>query len=46
MPLTDAECKNAKCPEGRPSIRMADGGGLYLEVSPPGANMPICRQQY
>lgn len=40
MPLTDAECKNAKCPEGRPSVRMADGGGLYLEVSPPGPKSP------
>ncbi|MBL8376993.1 MAG: tyrosine-type recombinase/integrase [Burkholderiales bacterium] len=31
--LTDASCKNAKCEEGRPFVRLADAGGLYLEVS-------------
>lgn len=37
MPLTDAACRNAKCPEGRPRQRFADSGGLYLEVQPNGA---------
>lgn len=37
MPLTDANCRNAKCPEGRPRQRFADSGGLYLEVQPNGA---------
>lgn len=37
MPLTDTTCRNAKCPADRPRIRLADMGGLYLEVVPPGA---------
>jgi integrase len=36
MPLTDTACKNAKCPEGKPRLRLADGFGLYLEVLPNG----------
>ncbi len=40
MPLTDTECRNARCPEGRAYERLADGGGLYLEVRPPGPNTP------
>lgn len=35
MPLTDAACKNAKCPEGRAYQRHTDSGGLYLEVPRP-----------
>lgn len=35
--LTDAECKNAKCPEDRPRVRLSAGGGLYLEVAPNGS---------
>ena len=38
--LTDTECKNAKCPEGRAFVRLADAGGLYLEVKRPGAKTP------
>lgn len=34
MPLTDKTCKNAK-PTDRP-YKLADGGGLYLEVVPSG----------
>jgi len=37
MPLTDATCKNARCPEGRAYQRLTDGGGLYLEVTATGA---------
>jgi len=40
MPLTDVECRNARCPDGRPRLRLADAGGLYLEVSPPSARNP------
>lgn len=40
MPLTDTECRNAKCPEGRAYVRLADSGGLYLEVSQPGPKRP------
>jgi hypothetical protein len=36
MPLTDTECRNAKCPPGRARLRMTDGLGLYLEVLPAG----------
>lgn len=40
MPLTDVQCRNAKCPEGRAFVRLADSGGLYLEVRPPGPRTP------
>jgi len=36
MPLTDAQCRNAKCPDRRARMRYADGHGLYLEVLPNG----------
>ena len=35
--LTDAQCKNAICSPGAKRTRLADSGGLYLEVSPAGA---------
>jgi len=35
--LTDAECKNAKCPPEKKRHRLACSGGLYLEVSPGGS---------
>ena len=34
MALTDITCRNATCPADKPRVRLADGGGLYLEVSP------------
>lgn len=34
--LTDAECRNATCPEEKKRERLTDSGGLYLEVSPNG----------
>lgn len=37
MPLTDQECRNARCPPERPRLRLADEKGLYLEVLPSGA---------
>lgn len=39
MPLTDTECKNAKCPEGRAFQRFSDSGGLRLEVTRSGAKL-------
>lgn len=36
MPLTDATCKNARCPAGKARVRYADSGGLYLEALPAG----------
>lgn len=35
--LTDADCRSARCPEGKARHRLSDGGGLYLEVSPAGS---------
>ena len=35
--LTDPTCRNATCPEGKPRVRLADAGGLYLEVAPNGS---------
>jgi integrase len=31
--LTDAACRNAACPPEKTRIRLADAGGLYLEVT-------------
>ncbi len=35
--LSDADCRNATCPEGAKRRRLTDGAGLYLEVSPSGS---------
>lgn len=35
--LTDVQCKNAVCSPDKPRTRLADSGGLYLEVSPAGS---------
>lgn len=35
--LTDPECKQARCPEGKARERLPDAGGLYLEVAPSGS---------
>lgn len=35
--LTDAECRNAKCPPDKKRMRLTDAEGLYLEVSPAGS---------
>lgn len=40
MPLTDTACRNAKCPDNKAYVRLADGGGLYLEVTRPGPRNP------
>jgi integrase len=37
MPLTEAECKSAKCPPDKKQARFADSGGMYLQVSPAGS---------
>jgi integrase len=37
MPLTDAVCRNSTCPPDKARVRLADSGGLYLEVTPNGA---------
>jgi hypothetical protein len=35
--LTDASCRNASCPADKARIRLADAGGLYLEVAATGS---------
>jgi integrase len=35
--LTDADCRNATCPQDKKRARFTDAGGLYLEVSPSGS---------
>lgn len=35
--LTDVHCRNAVCPPDKPRARLANSGGLYLEVSPGGS---------
>lgn len=37
MSLTDADCRNAKCPAPLKRRRITDANGLYLEVSPAGS---------
>jgi integrase len=39
MPLTDPACRNAKCPPDRAWARLADSGGLYLEVRASGSKL-------
>lgn len=34
--LTDAKCKNARCPSENKRLRLTDSAGLYLEISPSG----------
>lgn len=35
--LTAKQCQTATCPPDKPRARLADSGGLYLEISPAGA---------
>lgn len=44
MPLTDTAIRNAK-PAAKP-VRMFDGGGLYLEVSPAGGKLWRLKYRY
>ena len=37
MPLTDLQCRNARCANGIARQRLSDGEGMYLEVVPTGA---------
>jgi len=36
MPLTKIECDRAACPAGKTHHRLADGLGMYLEITPAG----------
>lgn len=44
MPLTDATIRTAK-PSTKP-VRMFDGGGLYLEISPAGGKLWRLKYRY
>lgn len=46
MPLTDAACRSATCPEGRARARFADSLGLYLEVLPSGGKYWRLKYRY
>ena len=37
MSLTDVVCRNSACPAAKASVRLADSGGLYLEITPNGS---------
>lgn len=39
MPLTDVACKSATAPTDRAFLRLADAGGLYLEVTAAGSKL-------
>ena len=44
--LTNPACKNATCPEGKARARLADAGGLYLEVAPNGAKRWFAKYRF
>ena len=44
--LTDPACKNATCPEGKARARLADAGGLYLEVAPNGSKRWFAKYRF
>ncbi|MDP3835046.1 MAG: integrase arm-type DNA-binding domain-containing protein [Hydrogenophaga sp.] len=46
MALTDTTCKNAKCPPDKVRLRLADSGGLYLEVVPTGGKLWRWKYRY
>lgn len=46
MALTDTACKNSKCPAEKARIRLADSGGLYLEVVPTGGKLWRWKYRY
>jgi hypothetical protein len=39
MPLTESRCKRAVCPPEKARVRLADSGGLYLELTPTGSKL-------
>ena len=44
--LTDAKCRNAKCPDDRARARLADAGGLYLEVAANGSKRWFAKYRF
>lgn len=37
MALAELHCKNTRCPQDRPRLRLAESAGMYLEVTPSGS---------
>ena len=46
MPLTDTACKNSRCPSDKARLRLADSGGLYLEIVPTGGRLWRWKYRY
>lgn len=44
--LTDTACRNATCPEGKARHRLADSGGLYLEIAPNGSKRWFAKYRF
>ena len=44
--LTDPKCRNAKCPDDRARARLADAGGLYLEVAANGSRRWFAKYRF
>ena len=44
--LTDVKCRNAKCPDDRARARLADAGGLYLEVAANGSKRWFAKYRF
>lgn len=44
--LTDTACKNAACPEDKQRLRLADSGGLYLEISRNGSKRWFAKYRF
>jgi integrase len=44
--LTDPKCRNAKCPDDRVRVRLADSGGLYLEVGANGSKRWFAKYRF
>lgn len=44
--LTDPKCRNAKCPDDRVRVRLADAGGLYLEVGANGSKRWFAKYRF
>lgn len=44
--LTDTACRNATCPPEKPRKRLADVGGLYIEVSPNGSKRWFAKYRF
>lgn len=44
--LTDPKCRNAKCPDDRQRVRLADAGGLYLEVAANGSKRWFAKYRF